>query len=534
MERDVLLKKNIFGGFDKRQVMAYINRLQESCDDRKTRNEIDDMRSRIEILRDVLREKDKEIAILTHQIDEVSTVDLPDSNSPGYDILKRSAAQIDEAREKADEITGMLSENIKAKGDNITALFNKLTNINQSLTKLSGNLYGLSDKMENVPFEPVTEKDVEMPETPTFDFDSIVDKIHREEEKLNEISAKAQMQEKAEPVEEEISYDEPVEEPEEHETAAEAAAPEKEEKASEKRGTVTVNEDKLNILFARLVEMTEEINRVHSSISDVSEKIDRIPEEKAAIKEPAYIEEPEQEFEDDYFDDIDDDFDEAHTEDMFADADEEIAEEEPVQEDKSKVNIEISVEEDFIKNIEEVIGKSALSDSKKDVPLISKPKTEAAPAPTPAPISAPVAAPAPAPVAIAATSIIDAPSADEIPVREESSDEEEIDDIFDNFELDAPTEDSVIKSAVEKFKAEAADKLPAKKKPAEKTAAKPAPVAAPAPAPQPEKEPEAETKAKTETEVKAAETPVDSKKPESESTSEKPKVEEELYFTLNF
>ena len=512
MERDVLLKKNIFGGFDKRQVMAYINRLQESCDDRKTRNEIDDMRSRIEILRDVLREKDKEIAILTHQIDEVSTVDLPDSNSPGYDILKRSAAQIDEAREKADEITGMLSENIKAKGDNITALFNKLTNINQSLTKLSGNLYGLSDKMENVPFEPVTEKDVEMPETPTFDFDSIVDKIHREEEKLNEISAKAQMQEKAEPVEEEISYDESAEEPEEHETAAEAAAPEKEEKTSEKRGTVTVNEDKLNILFARLVEMTEEINRVHSSISDVSEKIDRIPEEKAAIKEPAYIEEPEQEFEDDYFDDIDDDFDESDTEDMFADADEEIAEEKPVQEDKSKVNIEISVEEDFIKNIEEVIGKSALSDSKKDVPLISKPKTEAAPAP--------------APVAIAATSIIDAPSADEIPVREESSDEEEIDDIFDNFELDAPTEDSVIKSAVEKFKAEAADKLPAKKKSAEKTAAKPTPVAAPAPAPQPEKEPEAE--------VKAAETPVDSKKPESESTGEKPKVEEELYFTLNF
>lgn len=333
MERDMLLKKNIIGGFDRKQVLEYVNRLQSSCDSRKTREEIAETRLRIEALREAIRNKDKEISALNHEIDTISNIELPKDNGSQFDILKRSDMSIDEAREKAEEITEQISEGIKSKDEKIVALFTKLFAINEEISKLSSNLSTISEKMDEVPFEPVTEKDVDVSIVPKFDFDKVVDEIEREQAELQSKSAVQTVQE-APQAAEETAEEEPesiVSSPSEQESESfieyfslfdeqllntspaetsetaeeEPAEPEAIEKSEEippqntekpEEKTVVVNEDKFNALFAKLTAMTEEINKMHGSISDVSEKLDRMPEpvsEAEEVKETSALKDDE-------------------------------------------------------------------------------------------------------------------------------------------------------------------------------------------------------------------------------------------------
>ena len=454
MDRDVLLKKNIFGGFDKKQVLEYITQLQDSCDDRKTKNEIEELRARVELLREILKERDREIASLSHQINDTAMGSFPAAGSSEYDILKRSAAKIDEARERAEEITDQISENIAGKGDNIAALFNKLTSINQTLTRLSGNLTGLSEQMEDVPFEPVTEKDVKPQIIPKFDTEKVAAAITDEQSELTAVPS------------------EEADKPEEK--TVEAPAEEDVKAASVTAGT---NEDKLNVLFTQLVSMTEEINKVQSSIS---EKIDRIPEEIASVPAAEKTPEPEAEAE--------------PIEEQTTDAAEkfEVSGVAPVVE----INITDETEEPA-EEPENIVEEEDLPPVERSIDVTSIAEDDA-------------------------EDVIDKSADEEIEI--DSADD--FDDIFDNFEIETPEEDSIIKSAIESFKAQAVKHIPHTKSDVKETK------------PETTSEPKTVSEEPAEVEEKPV---VAETKPAAESTDGKKSddsgnggFEESLYFTLDF
>lgn len=357
MDRDVLLKKNIIGGFDKKQVMDYISHLQASCNNRKTREEIEDMRLRVASLREVIKEKDKQIAALTSEIDDINNVKLPGSETKsGFDILKVSAEQFEKAKIEGEEITAKVSEGIKSKEDKFSTLFNRISSINDEISKFSESISGLSEKLEDVPFVPITEKDIEAHEMPKFDFDKVMEAIAEEEAQLaaeaearakaeyeerkrieSEIRAKleaeaaeksrleaearakaeaekkakleAEAKAKAEAEEKARLEAEAKDEAEKIKLEAEAKAKEiAEEKAkleaeaAELAKAKSDNQDeKFNTLFARLTAMTDEINKMHGSISDVSEKLNKMPENNSQASDedsektdtPAEISAPE-------------------------------------------------------------------------------------------------------------------------------------------------------------------------------------------------------------------------------------------------
>lgn len=190
MDRDVLLKKNIIGGFDKKDVMNYINSLQQNCNDRKVKNEIDDMRLRVAALREVLKEKDKQISALNHEIETLNAENYPEENSADkFDVLKRSSENVKKAEIEAEDITAQISADIKSKEDKISALFAKLSSVNEEINSFNDSLSVLSDKISDVPFEPVTEKDVEPKPMPEFDFDKVMEAISAEKAQLASAAA---------------------------------------------------------------------------------------------------------------------------------------------------------------------------------------------------------------------------------------------------------------------------------------------------------------------------------------------------------
>lgn len=185
MDRDALLKKNIIGGFNKKDVMDYINRLRKETSDRYVRGEIDDMRLRAAALREILKEKDKQIAILNQKIDNINSIELPAENSDSdFEMLRRSSSHIQD-----DEITSQISADIKEKEAKISSLLERLSSINDEITRFNESISQLSGKIKDVPFEPVTEEDVDSEEMPGFDFDKVMEAIAFEEKRLSETAA---------------------------------------------------------------------------------------------------------------------------------------------------------------------------------------------------------------------------------------------------------------------------------------------------------------------------------------------------------
>lgn len=274
MDRDLILKKNIVGGFNRKQVLAYITQLQTSCDtSRSAKAEIDELRQRISVLRELSKEKDKQIASLTTEIDKINSNDIPDEAD--FEILKRSSEKIDEARADADSITATVNEGIKSKEEKISALFERLASINSEISRFSGRISELSDKLDTVPFEPIIEPDADAVSAPTFDFEK-VKKAYEQEQEQEEVAIMPSA-----PIDEVESEEakgteeaDNIEDIFEIETLDENDTPSEDDKVNKKFDT----------LFEKLSSMTDEINRMQGSISDVSEKLDRVPE---AVVSPA-------------------------------------------------------------------------------------------------------------------------------------------------------------------------------------------------------------------------------------------------------
>ena len=50
MNKEFIIKKNIFGGFDRRQVIDYLAQLQSKCGDSATHEEIESTKEKIKVL----------------------------------------------------------------------------------------------------------------------------------------------------------------------------------------------------------------------------------------------------------------------------------------------------------------------------------------------------------------------------------------------------------------------------------------------------------------------------------------------------
>lgn len=499
MGREVLIKTNIFGGFDKKQVTAYITQLQSDCDNRKTKNEIEETKRKIAVLQNILREKDEEIAKLTQKIDEVNSVETPvDSSSNQYDLLRRSAEKVEEAKAKAEEITDKLSENINEKGEGLNILYDKLSTVNNALNSLTGNLSHLSEQMEDIPFETSQADENDIPVSPVAAYDKIREAVEKK------YSSDTQQ------VFEDVADYEPIEE-----TRA--------DEAEKKKHSVALDEEKLNTLFSKLMKMTDEINQVHSSISDVSEKIDKLPEASETVKEAEPAKEEFDEPEKILPEPEGETAEEEPAEEIVPEAEEdEIAEPVkdvlPESEDKAepetvRQQVKFSYHAPYIEIIEEDPNeeKSESEDLSSDNDVYSDSKNIQ--------INSDEAKPEPQNIEVISVD-------DKAEEANQNQTAKIHSPVLESFNVEIPEKENIIEATVEKFKAKEnpAVSVQPKKKPAEKTEEQPA-------------NPEAETKPVEKAEPKAEEKPTEKTetKPDGAEDSKNDNgFEEELYFTLNF
>lgn len=151
MENDILLKKRLFGGFDRKQVIDYLNRLQKENSDKSIKSEIDKLQSEISEIRKTLTEKDVEIAVLR---DKVSTLNaFEDGSQDRMTALESAKKAVKLAESTTDEIISSASAEISEKVEKIERLFKKLSGINEQIDSLDEHLTTLDERLGRVPFD---------------------------------------------------------------------------------------------------------------------------------------------------------------------------------------------------------------------------------------------------------------------------------------------------------------------------------------------------------------------------------------------
>lgn len=151
MEKEVILKKAIVGGFDRVQVMNCIASLQEEAKSSKNNaEELKTLQATLCELEKVLSEKDAEIENLSANIAEAESRLRVSKTSA--QLMKESVdyadRYVESAKILAQDITEKTSLKVREAKDKIDSILSEVTGLSDDILKLYGNLAELKSEYE--------------------------------------------------------------------------------------------------------------------------------------------------------------------------------------------------------------------------------------------------------------------------------------------------------------------------------------------------------------------------------------------------
>ena len=151
MEKEVILKKAIVGGFDRVQVMNCIASLQEEVQSSKNdAEELKTLQATLCELEKVLEEKDAEIEILSANITEAESRLRVSKTSA--QLMKESVdyadRYVESAKILAQDITEKTSLKVKEAKEKIDSILSEVNGLSDDILKLYGNLSELKSEYE--------------------------------------------------------------------------------------------------------------------------------------------------------------------------------------------------------------------------------------------------------------------------------------------------------------------------------------------------------------------------------------------------
>lgn len=151
MEKEVILKKAIVGGFDRVQVMNCIASLQEEAKNSKNdAEELKTLQATLCELEKVLEEKDAEIENLSANIAEAESRLRVSKTSA--QLMKESVnyadRYVESAKILAQDITEKTSLKVREAKDKIDSILSEVTGLSDDILKLYGNLAELKSEYE--------------------------------------------------------------------------------------------------------------------------------------------------------------------------------------------------------------------------------------------------------------------------------------------------------------------------------------------------------------------------------------------------
>lgn len=151
MEKEVILKKAIVGGFDRVQVMNCIASLQEEAQNAKSdAEELKSLQATLQELEKTLEEKDAEIENLSADIAEAESRLRVSKTSA--QLMKESVdyadRYVESAKILAQDITEKTSLKVKAAKEKIDSILSEVTGLSDDILKLYGNLAELKSEYD--------------------------------------------------------------------------------------------------------------------------------------------------------------------------------------------------------------------------------------------------------------------------------------------------------------------------------------------------------------------------------------------------
>ena len=175
MSKEFIIKKNIFGGFDRRQVIDYLGHLQSKCCDSTTHDEIESTKERIKVLLKKIEEKDRQIKSLNDELKAVNTLDFSKEQADGFDSLIEADKIIEKAKTEAKKYINETKQTVKNNNEQFDKIMSRISSLNKEITLIGTNADKISSGIVNIAVEEYDFDNIEqvvtkvISETPDID-----------------------------------------------------------------------------------------------------------------------------------------------------------------------------------------------------------------------------------------------------------------------------------------------------------------------------------------------------------------------------
>ena len=164
MGKEFILKKNIFGGFDRRQVIEYISQLQSQCQDIQSQTEIEEIKNKIDSFKKAIDDKDRTISKLNEELEKLNTLNEKQNAVDSLKGIAEADKIISAARAEAEEYITKTKLTYNSNKEKFEALFLKLTSLNAELLRIGTNFENISKRINEVRIDDTeSERNIEEP-----------------------------------------------------------------------------------------------------------------------------------------------------------------------------------------------------------------------------------------------------------------------------------------------------------------------------------------------------------------------------------
>lgn len=153
MNKEYILKKRIFGGFDRRQVIECLAKLQNDYSEHDKHDEILKLEEKINNLSSSISEKDIELENLRKKLDELDTLYSSNNTSDTFNTLTQADKIIDTAKKEAEQYIKSADSYIKSSNKEFEVLMDKLTRLNNEITEIGSGATRISENLSKVSVE---------------------------------------------------------------------------------------------------------------------------------------------------------------------------------------------------------------------------------------------------------------------------------------------------------------------------------------------------------------------------------------------
>lgn len=150
MSKEFIIKKNIFGGFDRRQVIDYLAHLQSQRAEPGVQYEIEVTRNRIKSLLEKIEEKDRKIRILNEELESIENFNSTSAQTDGFESLSEADKIIENAKNEAKKYINETKQTVKNNNEQFDKIMSRISSLNEEIAVIGTNADKISSEIVNL------------------------------------------------------------------------------------------------------------------------------------------------------------------------------------------------------------------------------------------------------------------------------------------------------------------------------------------------------------------------------------------------